>query len=128
MKPLKLGSAALACYHERNRAGIPPAAGWLIGQAGSARDGTLIRFGLRLAGEQIADARYEVFGCPAAIAAAAWVADRVAGAPPAVVASLCGRDIAAALELPVEKTGVALVVEDAVRNAFAAVGTLVGQE
>lgn len=127
MKPLKLGSTALACYHERSRAGIP-AAGWLIGQAGRARDGTIVRFGLRLAGEQVVDARYEVFGCPAAIAAAAWAADRVVGAAPGAVVSLRGRDIAAALELPAEKTGVTLVVEDAVRNALVAAGTVIGQE
>lgn len=125
MKPLKLGSTALACYHERDRAGIPPGAGWLIGQAGRARDGTVIRFGLRLAGEWVTEARYEVFGCPAAIAAAAWAAGRVAGATPAAAASLHGREIAAALELPAEKTGVTLVVEDALRNALAAAGTVV---
>ena len=128
MKPLKLGSTALACYHERSRAGIPNGVDWLIGQAGSARDGTLVRFGLRLADERVAAARYEVFGCPAAIAAAAWAAERMTGAAPAAIASLDGRAIAEALELPVEKTGVALVVEDAIRGALAAAGVCVGQE
>lgn len=125
MKPLKLGSTALAWYYERSRAGIPTEADWLVGQAGSVRDGTWVRFGLRLADGRIADARYEVFGCPAAIAAAAWAADRLAGAAPAASTSLCGRHIAEALQLPIEKTGVALVVEDAVCNALAADDTLV---
>lgn len=120
MKPLKLGPTALAWYHERNRAGIP--VDWLIGEAGRARDGTLVRFGLQRVGEQIVDARYEVFGCPAAIAAAAWVADHVAEAALTVAASLYGRSIAAALELPAEKMGVVLVVEDALRSALAATG------
>lgn len=128
MKPLKLGSTAVACYHERSRAGIPSGADWLLGQAGVPRDGTWVRFGARLAGGRIIDARYEVFGCPAAVAAAAWAADRVVGATPATIASLAGREIAEALELPVEKTGVALVVEDALKDAFAAAGSLVGQD
>ena len=128
LKPLKLGSTAVACYHERSRAGIPSGADWLIGQAGAPRDGTWVRFGARLAEGRIIDARYEVFGCPAAIAAAAWAADRVIGATPAAVASLEGRTIAEALELPVEKTGVALVVEDALSSALAAAGSLIGQK
>lgn len=128
MKRLKLGSTAVACYHERSRVGIPNAAGWQIGQAGAPRDGTWVRFGARLAEGRIIDVRYEVFGCPAAIAAAAWAADRVVGARPAAVALPAGRMIAEALELPVEKTGVALVVEDALSNVLAAAGSLVGQE
>lgn len=88
----------------------------------------MVRFGLRLANGQVSDARYEVFGCPAAIAAAAWAAERMAGAAPAAIASLDGRAIAEALELPVEKTGVALVVEDAIRGALAAADVCVEQE
>lgn len=125
LKPLKLGSIALSCYHERSRAGIPTGTDWLIGEAGSVRDGTQVRIGLRLAHGRIVDARYEVFGCPAAIAAAAWAAERLAGAAPAIVTNVYGLHIAEALELPVEKTGVALVVEDAICNALAAGGILV---
>lgn len=128
MKALKLGSTAVACYHERSRAGIPSGADWSIGQAGMPRDGIWVRFGARLADGRIIDARYEVFGCPAAVAAAAWAADRVIGATPAMIASLAGREIAEALELPVEKTGVALVVEDALKDALAASGSLIGQD
>lgn len=127
MRSLKLGLTAAPWYHERSRAGIPPEAGWQIGQAGSVREGTWVCFGLRLTGRRIVDARYEVFGCPAAIAAAAWTAQRVVGVAPAAVASLHGRTIAELLALPVEKTGVALVVEDAVRAALAAAGLSVGQ-
>lgn len=124
LESFKLGSPAWAWYHKRTRAGIPNEADWLVGQAGCARDGTVVRFGLRRVGERFIDARYEVFGCPAAIAAAAWVADRMVGTAPAAAASLCGREVAEALDLPVEKTGVVLVVEDALRNALTAADPL----
>lgn len=125
LEPLKLGSNALSCYHKRSRGGIPATAGWLIGQAGSVQDEVMVRFGLRRAKGQIVDARYEVFGGPAAIAAAAWAAERVTEA---ATVNLSGRQIAEALDLPVEKTGVTLVVEDAIREALTADSTRAQRE
>lgn len=128
LKPLDLGSNALGWYHERSHAGIPQDAGWIIGQAGSVQEGTLVRMGLLLARERVTEARYEVFGCPATIAAAAWLVSRMSGAVPSAITELDGRSIAEALRLPVEKTGVALVVEDALRAALEAAATLAGSE
>jgi hypothetical protein len=89
------------------------------GSAGSRRAGTLVRFQLRLAGGRIADAGYRVFGSPYAIAACSLAAEWMIGRPAAADAVPPGRELAAALALPVEMTGVALVVEDAIRAALA---------
>lgn len=78
-----------------------------------------MRFQLRVAGGRIADVGYRVFGSPYAIAACSLAAEWMIGRPAAPDAVPPGRELAAALALPVERTGVALVVEDAIRAALA---------
>lgn len=103
------------------RAGAPDdLRGFAHGSAGGPAQGVRVDFWLRAADRRVADVRFEAFGGPAAVAAAAWAAEWAVGRGAAEVDALRGLDIAAALELAAEANGVALVVEDALRAALAA--------
>ncbi|HET8552142.1 MAG TPA: iron-sulfur cluster assembly scaffold protein [Gammaproteobacteria bacterium] len=88
------------------------------GTAGSRRQGTLVRFQVAVADGRIADAGYHVYGSPYAIAACSLAAESIIGRPAEADALPPGRELAEALEFPVEQTGVALIVEDAMRAAL----------
>jgi NifU-like protein involved in Fe-S cluster formation len=75
-----------------------------------------VRFELRHSGGSIDAIRYSVFGCPHAIAAAGSLADALEGKP---LAALLEPDIQATareLNLPREKFGKLLRMEDALRE------------
>lgn len=88
------------------------------GTAGSRRAGVQVTFQLRIEAGQIVETGYQVFGSPHAIAACSLAAEMVIGRPARTDSVPPGRELAAALELPVERTGVALVVEDAILAAL----------
>ena len=88
---------------------------WLTAEAGSIARGTWVRLKLRIQGARVTDARFSVYGCPHTVAAVAWVAWQIVGRDagallPEGVAKLCEP-----LEVPVEKLGRLLVIEDVVR-------------
>jgi NifU-like protein involved in Fe-S cluster formation len=98
-------------------AGRPPeAAGWAAGEARDPLTATHVRWYLRAEGGRVAEARYEVRGCPHTIAAAALLAGRLVGQPAGSPQVDLG-DLAATLEAPPEKLGRLFVIEDAVRRA-----------
>jgi NifU-like N terminal domain len=73
---------------------------------------------VQVAGDTVKDARFQAFGCPHTLAAAAWVAGQLRGrrrgeGPPGSPA-----EWAQALGAPVEKLGRLMVVEDAVRSSL----------
>ena len=83
------------------------------GAAGARAQGTWIQFDVQVAGAKLEAVRFLAFGCPYSIAVAAWVAEQASGRPleprlPEAVAALAAR-----FELPVEKMGRLLTVEDA---------------
>jgi NifU-like protein involved in Fe-S cluster formation len=88
------------------------------GETGSLESGTVARIQVRVADGRIAEARFKVFGCSAAIASASLVAERLEGAPvrgavpPAEV-------IAADLALPDERRAIADLVVHAAEQAIA---------
>lgn len=101
------------------RAGAPDdPRGFAHGSAGGPAQGVRVDFWLRIADAVVTDARFEAFGGPAVVAAAAWVAEWAAGRRAAEIDGLRGLDIAAALALPAEAHGAVLVVEDALRAAL----------
>ena len=51
------------------------------GEAGTLDEGTVVRIQVRVDGDRIAEARFKVFGCSAAIASASLVAEWLEGAP-----------------------------------------------
>ncbi len=83
------------------------------GSAGSAEAGTWVQFDLRIIEGVVRDTRFLAFGCPHVIAVAAWIAEAAQGR--ALAAAMVGNphDWRAAFEVPVEKLGRLLIVEDA---------------
>ena len=83
------------------------------GLAGSTEQGAWVRFDLRVRGSGVIEGRFLAFGCPHTIASASWVAEHAAQGRtslgmPATVAELAER-----FDVPPEKRGRLLVVEDA---------------
>jgi NifU-like protein involved in Fe-S cluster formation len=81
--------------------------------AGSRHSGTEVRFDVQVVDDHITVARFQAFGCPHVIAIASWLTEQSAGrraraALPENVQALGRR-----FEVPVEKLGRILVVEDA---------------
>jgi NifU-like protein involved in Fe-S cluster formation len=85
--------------------------------AGEAEDRTLhvwVRFELQIAGGVIVAARFQAFGCPHTVAAASAVADWLEGRSVEAARKLDARAVCAELDVPVEKLGKLLRIEDAV--------------
>lgn len=113
--------AALAADHYLRPRGAGHLPGAAIGRAGGVAGGALLELSLQVADGRVQAAGFEAFGCPATIACGSWLAEWLPGRALAEAARLEGLSIAAALELPAAKTGVALVAEDALKAALAAV-------
>jgi len=89
---------------------------WLIAEAGSIALGTWVRLKLEVQDARVTDARFRVYGCPHTVAATAWLAQHILGR---AVNSLLPEGIARfcqPLEVPSEKLGRLLMIEDAVRG------------
>ncbi len=87
------------------------------GSAGHRERGTWVQFDMEVVAGRCVDARFLAFGCPHTIAVAAWVAEQAIGSLlradlPEPVAALAQR-----FEVPAEKMGRLLIVEDAWRAA-----------
>lgn len=95
-----------------------PGAGMLAGErvargaAGDRERGVWVQFDLQAAGN-ITAARFLCFGCPHTIAISAWLADTAAGRTLESELPDTRRAIADRFELPEEKMGRLLVIEDA---------------
>ena len=105
-----------------NRVREPKRAGSLdgeqvgTGEVGTLDEGTVVRIQVRKSGDRIAEARFKVFGCSAAIASASLVAEWLEGAPLAEAARLTPERVVQALGLPAERHHVArMAVEAGVR-------------
>ena len=85
--------------------------------AGEAEDRTLhvwVRFQLQVVDGVVAAAGFQAYGCPHTVAAASAVADWLEGRPLAEARKLDVKVVCAELEVPVEKLGKLLRIEDAV--------------
>ena len=113
---MEYGSATARYFEALSRAGeLPNGLPGLV--SGEAEDRTLhiwVRFQLQLQGGIVRLARFQVFGCPHAVAAASKVAEWLEGRPEADARALDVRAVCAQLEVPVEKLGKLLRIEDAV--------------
>lgn len=88
----------------------------LVGEAGGPGRDVWVRFRLRVEAGRVAHAAYRVYGCPHTMAAAAWLAERVQGRAVADVVPGTPQEWAAALDVPAEKLGRLLTLEDALRE------------
>jgi NifU-like protein involved in Fe-S cluster formation len=94
----------------RFEAGIP---GVAQGCAGSREQGVAVQFQCRVEGERILEARFLAWGCPHSIAGASWLAEKLAGMGLAEAAGITGLEVSAALDVPADKLGSILILEDA---------------
>jgi tRNA-specific 2-thiouridylase len=89
-----------------------------VGEAGSARCGDLVHLELSLAEGRVTAARFQAYGCPAALAAASELACRLPGLTVLEAAGLGGEDVARSLELPPGKWSCSNVAADALHVAL----------
>ncbi len=87
----------------------------LTARAGSQDRGVEILLSARVEHDRIVALNHRVYGCPHSIAAASWLTERLTGATLQDLARWTWREAATALEVPPEKWGRLLVLEDAVR-------------
>jgi NifU-like protein involved in Fe-S cluster formation len=113
---MEYGSGTARYFEALGRAGeLPNDLPGLV--SGEAEDRTLqvwVRYELQLHGGIVRLARFQVFGCPHAVAAASKVAEWLEGRSEAEARALDARAICAELEVPVEKLGKLIRIEDAV--------------
>ncbi len=109
-----------AVGHWFRRAVRLPAEG-CVGRAGSTAAGCAITVGAAVEGDLLAQVGFRVHACPHIIAACNLLAARLVGRP---VADLAGADLRGELnelEIPVEKAGKILILEDALSACHAAI-------
>jgi NifU-like protein involved in Fe-S cluster formation len=75
--------------------------------------GAWVRFEARIEGGRIADCAFRAWGCPHALAAAAWLAGRMRGAPVSTAVAAEVRELAHEIDAPAVKLGRLLAVVDA---------------
>lgn len=83
---------------------------------GEAEDRTLnvwVRYQVQMNGDVIDSVRFEAYGCPHFVAAADWHAEQLEGRPSAALAEPDTAGVREALDVPTEKLGKLLVIEDA---------------
>ena len=94
------------------------------GEVGTLDEGTVVRIQVRTSGDRIAEARFKVFGCSAAIASASLVTEWLEGASIAEAAQLTQERVVQTLTLAPERAHGAQMAVEAGRKAIemAAVG------
>jgi NifU-like protein involved in Fe-S cluster formation len=95
-----------------------------------AEDRTLnvwVRFRVGVSGGVVVSVEPEVFGCPHTIAAASWAADWLRGGPAERLGRLDIQSMRRALEVPTEKLGKLLRIEDALAGCWARLENSAGE-
>jgi len=87
------------------------------GQCGTLDAGTMARIQVRVKDGRVVEARFKVFGCSAAIAAAGLMTEWLEGATVTQCRALTVAQVIDALALPEERVHVANVAVDAARQA-----------
>ena len=86
------------------------------GEVGTLDEGTVVRIQIRKSGDRIAEARFKVFGCSAAIASASLVAEWFEGAAIDEARQVTPERVVQKLGLPAERHHVArMAIEAGVR-------------
>ena len=100
----------------RNMGRFEPGPGVIEARVGSVAQGTSFHLSARVDAGTATAVRFEAYGCPHCIAAASWATEQLAGRPMGELADWSWRDVAQALDVPAEKRGHLLVLEDAVKR------------
>jgi cysteine desulfurase len=88
------------------------------GRAGRESDGTAVFFELRIADGIVKSARFSAYGCPHTVAVAGWLCEVLEGSRLDARPAGTPADWAEKFEVPAEKLGRLLIVEDALRAAL----------
>jgi cysteine desulfurase len=98
---------------------IPDAEGdvWR-GEAGAEGQETWVRFHLLITGDTVKDARFQAYGCPHTLAVASWLAAQLPGRNREDALPGGPFEWARTIQVPTEKLGRLLLVEDAIRAAL----------
>jgi NifU-like protein involved in Fe-S cluster formation len=117
-------SEVLRRFRSPQRAGelVDGTAGVVRGEAEDRSLNVWVRFHVQVLGGRIEAVRFQVFGCPHTIAAAAAVAEWLEGRDVGALAAWDVHAAARALEVPTEKVGKLLRIEDALLACWRAVG------
>lgn len=99
----------------RNVGHFEPAPDVIAATAGRRDQGVQFHLSAQLAGPLIRAVRFEVYGCPHCIAAGSWLSQRLVAATLQDLRRWSWREAAEALQMPAEKRGRLLILEDAVR-------------
>ena len=83
------------------------------GEVGTLDEGTVVRIQVRTSGDRIAEARFKVFGCSAAIASASLVAEWLEGAPIVEASGITSERVMQTLQLAPEREPVARMAVEA---------------
>jgi NifU-like protein involved in Fe-S cluster formation len=94
----------------------------VAGEAAALDRGAWVRFEARGDGRRISECRFQAWGCPHTLAAAALAASRLNGAMIEEASAIGAAGLARELEAPAEKLGRLLVVEDAIHALIARLG------
>lgn len=90
-----------------------------IGKVGNARCGDVMWIYIKVADDKIADAKYETFGCVAAIATSSMAIDMIKGKPVDEALSITNKAVAEALDgLPPEKMHCSVLAEEGIKAAI----------
>jgi NifU-like protein involved in Fe-S cluster formation len=100
------------------RAGVLTGAAVRRGAAGSRAQGTWVQFDVRMGSRNqgsptVEAVRFLAYACPHAIAVADWVAQEAVGGPAEPVLPESVQALRERFEVPIEKLGRLLIVEDA---------------
>ena len=95
---------------------VGPGGDWAIGNAGSTEAGTWVRFALRSRAGRVTEARFKAYGCPHTLAAVAWLAEHARDKTLAQLAAEGLEEVVRSLDIPTEKLGRLLIVQDALRD------------
>jgi NifU-like protein involved in Fe-S cluster formation len=87
------------------------AEGW---QAAASRGAATVVLSADVAADRVVKSRFRVLGCPHLVAASELICEEIEGRRVADLRQLQLRDILDRLEIPVEKTGLILLLEDAI--------------
>jgi cysteine desulfurase len=95
---------------------FPPDAGKVVrGEAGSPAQDAWVRFHLLLDDDAVKEALFQAYGCPHTLAVTTWLTQQLPGRHLGNLVQGEPAAWAAALEVPVEKLGRLLIVEDALK-------------
>ncbi len=100
--------------------GVAAGAGAIVaGEAVALDRGAWVRYEARIERGRIRDCAFRAWGCPHLLAAAALACSAMRGCAIDTSAAIDARGLASELDIPAEKMGRLLVIEDAMQALFA---------